>query len=168
MFIDETGLSQKPHRVRTWGRRGQTPVLEFDFNWKKLSVIGGLTMMNFYFQLHPGAIKSPQVVGFLKHLRRHVRGKLLVVWDGAAIHRSRLVRAYLDGLGDRIYAARLPAYAPELNPAEYVWGHFKQHRLPNFCAKDVAQLGAFGRQQLRQVRRRPQLIAAFWKQAELW
>jgi len=37
-------------------------VLTFDFNWKKLSVIGGITVWNFYFQFYPGAIKSPQVV----------------------------------------------------------------------------------------------------------
>lgn len=154
--------------MRTWGPRGETPVLEFDFNWKKLSVIGGITLRNFYFQLHPGAIKSPQVVGFLKQLQRQLPGKLLIIWDGAMIHRSQLVRDYLESQGGQIYAATLPAYAPELNPAEYVWGYFKQHRLPNFTANDIAELSAFGRQQLRNIRRRPKLIAAFWQQAELW
>lgn len=135
VFIDESGLSQKPHRVRTWAPKGKTPVLEFDFNWKKLSIIGGITLWNFYFRIYPGSIKGPQVIEFLDHLQRHLSGRLLVIWDGAAIHRSRLVRDYLDGLKGRIYAATLPAYAPELNPAEYVWGYFKQHRLPNFCAR---------------------------------
>jgi hypothetical protein len=46
--------------------------------------------------------------------------------------------------------------------------YFKHHRLPNFCAKDLAQLSTFGRKALRNMRRRPKLIAAFWKQAELW
>ena len=154
--------------MRTWAPRGQTPVLEFDFNWKKLSVIGGITLWNFYFKFHPGSIKSPQVIEFLEHLRRHLPGKLLIVWDGAMIHRSRLIREYLDGLSGQIYATLLPAYAPELNPAEYVWGYFKQHRLPNFCAREMAQLSAFGRKALGNMRRRPNLIAAFWKQAELW
>ena len=95
VFIDESGLSQKPHRVRTWAPCGQTPVLEFDFNWKKLSVIGGITVWNFYFQLYPGAIKSPQVIAFLQHLQQQLPGKLLIIWDGAMIHRSRLVREYL-------------------------------------------------------------------------
>jgi transposase len=154
--------------VRTWAPCGETPVLEFDFNWKKLSVIGGITVWNFYFQFHPGAIKSPQVIQFLEHLQKQLPGKLLIVWDGAMIHRSRLIRQYLDGLQGRICAATLPAYAPELNPVEYIWGYFKQHRLPNLCAKDIAQLSAFGRKNLANMRRRPRLIAAFWKQAELW
>ena len=110
VFIDESGLSQKPHRVRTWAPCGKTPVLEFDFNWKKLSVIGGITVLNFYFQFYPGTIKSPQVIEFLKHLQQHLPGKLLMVWDGAMIHRRRLVRAYLESLHGRLYATALPAY----------------------------------------------------------
>jgi transposase len=143
-------------------------VLEFDFNWKKLSVIGGITVLNFYFKFYPGTIKSPQVVEFLKHLQQQLPGKLLLIWDGAMIHRSRLVRDYLESLQGRLYAAALPAYAPELNPIEYAWGYFKQHRLPNFCARDLAHLSAFGRKALNNMRRRPKLVAAFWKQAELW
>lgn len=154
--------------MRTWAPCGKTPVLEFDFNWKKLSVIGGITVLNFYFKFYPGSIKSPQVVEFLKHLQQQLTGKLLLIWDGAMIHRSRLVRAYLESLQGRLYAAALPAYAPELNPIEYAWGYFKQHRLPNFCARDLAHLSAFGRKALNNMRRRPKLVAAFWKQAELW
>ena len=73
------------------------------FNWKSLSVIAGLTIWNFYFRLYPGSIKSPQVIEFLEHLQRHIGGKLLVIWDGAPIHRSRLVQDYLDGLKGKIW-----------------------------------------------------------------
>ncbi len=83
------------------------------------------------------------------------------------IHRRRLLREYRESLQGRLYAAARPADAPELNPTEYVWGYFKQHRRPNFTAKDIARLGAFGRRQMRNLRRRPQRSAAFWKQAEL-
>jgi len=34
VFADESGLSERPHRVRTWAPVGQTPVLEFNFNWQ--------------------------------------------------------------------------------------------------------------------------------------
>jgi hypothetical protein len=58
VFVDESGLSERPHRVRTWAPRGQTPVLRFHFNWKTLSVMAGITWWNFYFKLFPGAINS--------------------------------------------------------------------------------------------------------------
>ena len=68
VFIDESGLSEKPHRCRTWAARGQTPVLQFNFNWEKLSVSAGLTLGNFYFRLYPGAIGGQEVIHFLKAL----------------------------------------------------------------------------------------------------
>ncbi len=51
VFLDESGLSQQPHRCRTRAPRGQTPVLEYNFNWKTLSGVAGLTGLNFYFRL---------------------------------------------------------------------------------------------------------------------
>ncbi len=63
---------------------------------------------------------------------------------------------------------RLPAYAPELNPVEYIWGHCKHHGLPNFCPRDFAQLSTHARRALRRMQRRPTLVSAFWKQAELF
>jgi len=104
--------------VRTWAPKGQTPVLEFNFNWKLLSAIAGITFWNFYFQLFPKTIRSAQVVEFLGHLKRHVRGPLLVVWDRLPAHRSRVVREWIGEQGGWIHTEYLPSYAPELNPVE--------------------------------------------------
>ena len=76
VFIDESGLSQRPHRCRTWAPRGQTPILQYNFNWKSLSVAAGLTLWNFYFRIYAGAIKKEQVVDFLEALVRHLRPAL--------------------------------------------------------------------------------------------
>src|SRR5436309_11463292 len=82
VFIDESGLSERPHRCRTWAPKGKTPVLQYHFNWKTLSAIAGVTWWNFYFRLFLGAIRSTQIIEFLSHLLRHIPGKLLIVWDG--------------------------------------------------------------------------------------
>jgi hypothetical protein len=68
VFIDESGLSERPTRVRTWAPKGQTPVIPFYFNWKQLSMIAGVSLSDAYFRLHEGAIKSEQIVAFLKAL----------------------------------------------------------------------------------------------------
>jgi transposase len=143
-------------------------VLEYNFNWKSLSAVAGLTAWNFYFRLYPGAVKSPQVVDFLAALVRHMRQPLMLVWDRLPAHRSGMVRDYIDGLKGWIHMAYLPPYAPELNPVEYIWAHWKQHELPNLCPKDFWQLSAAARRTLRRMRRRPRLITAFWQQASLW
>ncbi len=85
---------------------------------------------------YDGSIKAERVVDFQRHLTRHLPGNLLIIWDGLPAHRSRLVKSFLAELDGRIWLEKLPAYAPELNPAEYVWGYWKKHELPNFCPKD--------------------------------
>lgn len=167
VFIDESGLSERPHRVRTWAPRGQTPVLQYHFNWKVLSAAAGTTWWNFYFRLYQGAIRAPQVVDFLSHLLRQLRCKLLVVWDGLPAHRATLVREFIAAQNGRLAIERLPGYAPELNPVEYIWGYWKHHELPNFCPRDFAELSYHARHALRRMRRRPRLVQSFWKQAEL-
>ncbi len=143
-------------------------MLQFHFNWKTISAIAGITWLTFYFRLFPGTIRSPQVVEFLTHLMRHIPGDLLVIWDGLRSHRSRIVRDFVNQSGGRIEIEFLPAYAPELNPVEYIWGHWKQHEISNFCPKDLVQLSNQARKALRRMRRRPTLVTAFWKQAKLF
>lgn len=167
VFIDESGLSQRPARKRTWAPEGETPVLEFNFNWKKLSAIGGVTFTSVYFELHEGSIKSAEAIAFLKHLRQRIRKPLTVVWDGLRAHWSKEVRGFVDGLEGAIVLEQLPAYAPELNPVEYLWGHLKQHELPNLCPKDLAELDAKARAALFKAKRTKRYIRAFWAQAEL-
>jgi transposase len=168
VFIDESGLSTRPTRVRTWAPIGKTPVIQETFGWKSLSMIGGLCLYRFYFQIHAGSIKGPQVIEFLRHLQRHIEGKLTIVWDGAPIHRSRLVQDYVQGTGGRILLERLPAYAPELNPVEYMWGNLKQHQIGNLIATQAWELSFAATAALRRMRRRRSIIVACYKQSTLW
>jgi transposase len=165
--VDESGLSERPNVVRTWAPKGQTPQLVFSHAWGKLSVVAGITWWQFYFRIYRGSIKSQQAVDFLRHLSRQISGKLLIIWDGLAVHRSRLVMGFITQTKGRIEVARLPAYAPELNPTEYIWGHLKHHALANFCAADLVQLSGEARRHLRRNQKRQNLIRAFWHQAEL-
>ena len=130
--------------------------------------MAGVTWRKFYFRLFPGSIRSPQVVEFLKHPLRHISGKVLVIWDGLRSHRSRMVSEFVRSTNYRLTIEFLPAYAPELNPVEYLWGYWKQHELPNFCPKNFFELSHHARKALCRMRRRPTLVTAFWKQAELF
>ena len=83
---------ERPTRVRTWAPKGCTPVVQFHFNWKHVSAIAGLTRTNYLFRLYDGAVKSAHIVEFLKALRSQLKRRLLIVWDGAAQHKSHIVR----------------------------------------------------------------------------
>ncbi|WP_429522903.1 IS630 family transposase [Paraburkholderia youngii] len=168
VFIDESGLSERPTRVRTWAPKGCTPIIQYHFNWKHVSAIAGLTRTNFVFRLHDGAIRSAQIIEFLKALRAQLRRKLMIVWDGAAQHKSRVVREYLDSTDGAIQMALLPGYAPDLNPVEYLWAWLKRHALANFCPDNLAELKHTARNKLKSGQKRKSIIVACWKQAELW
>lgn len=126
-----------------------------------------MTLWQFYFRLYPGSIKSPEIVDFLGRLQRAVPGKLLIIWDGLRQHRSHLVKEFVARQGGALHLEYLPAYAPELNPVEYIWGYWKKHELPNFCAKDFSHLTTVARRALRRMQRRSRLVTAFWQQAQL-
>jgi len=143
-------------------------VLQYHFNWKTLSAMAGVTWWNFYFGLFPGTIRSPQIIVFLSHLLGHIPGKLLIIWDGLPGHHSRAVWDFVREQKGCLWLEFLPAYAPELNPVEYLWAHWKQHELPNLCPQSFGQLSTHARRALRRMRRRPTLVCAFWAQADLF
>ena len=168
VFVDESGISERPTRVRTWAPKGQTPTIQFHFNWNHVSVSAGLTRTNCLFRLHEGSIKKEEIVEFLKALKAHLKQPLLVIWDGLKAHRSRLVREYVDGLAGYIQIAFLPPYAPDMNPVEYLWAWLKRHALANYCPNDFSELQTTARNKLKSAQKRPSIIAACWMQATLW
>jgi transposase len=131
-------------------------------------MMAGITWRNFYFKLFPGSIKAPQIIEFLRHLLRHLRRPLLVIWDGLPGHRSHAVRDFVATQGTRLTLEFLPGYAPELNPVEHIWCYLKRHEIPNLCPRDLWQLSDAAISAMRRMRRRPTLVTAFWKQADLF
>ena len=140
--------------VRTYASRGQVPVLDVPLTRDHLSLIGGVTPTGrVLLQVREQALRGPDVVRFLQHLLRHIAGKLLVVWDGSPIHRAQVVRDFLaQGAAKRLHLEPLPAYAPELNPAEGLWHTLKRVELRNVCCHDLPDLRA--RVRLATARRR--------------
>ena len=129
--------------VRTSAPVGQTPVLKVKLPRDHLWAIGGLTLDGrLIMQVQDSSYKGPDVVRFLHLLLRKIPGKLLVIWDGAPIHRCQVVKDFLaQGGAKRLHLERLPGYAPEWNPQEGVGNVLKRRELKNLCAADFEQLG---------------------------
>jgi transposase len=147
VWVDESAIYLLPAVVRTWAPRGETPLLRAYLTRDHLSVISGLTPAGqLVLQIRRQAFQSVDVVRFLRHLLRHIPGKLLVLWDGAPLHRAQPIRDFLAAGGAaRIHLEQLPAYAPELNPDEGIWNYLKHVELRNVCCDDLPEL----RQELR-------------------
>jgi transposase len=159
-----------PGRVRTYAPRGRTPVLRVRLTRDHLSVIGGVTPDGkLLLQVAVDrALRGPDVVRFLRHLLAHLPGKLLVIWDGAPIHRCRAVKDFLaGGAATRLQLERLPGYAPELNPDEGVWNLLKRAELKNRCCQDLDELRWELGLAIRRLRRTPQRLLACVRQCGL-
>lgn len=128
--------------VRTYSPVGKTPVLKEKLTRDHLSAMSAITLEGkLYMTFQEQAFKGEDAVRFLKHLLRHIPGKLLVVWDGSPIHRGRAVKDFLESGGaSRVQLERLPGYAPDLNPDEGVWKHLKCVELKNLCCESLAEL----------------------------
>ncbi len=142
VWVDEAGFYLLPGKVRTYAPRGQTPVLRVPLTRDHLSAISALTANErVLMHVQEKAFRGPGVVRFLRHLLRHLPGKLLVIWDGSPIHRSRVVKDFLAQVGaQRLWLEQLPGYAPELNPVEGIWRYLKRVLLRNVCCRTLTEL----------------------------
>jgi transposase len=165
VWVDEAGFYLLAGVVRTYAPRGHTPSLSVPLTRDHLSVMSGITDRGqLLVKIQARAFKGPDVVRFLKHLRWHVRGKLLVIWDGAPIHRDRAVKAFLaSGAEGQVCLEVLPGYAPDLNPDEGVWNQLKNVELRNVSCHDQAELRHVLRLAIARLQHRPDLIRSFIK-----
>jgi transposase len=150
--VDQSGFYLLPSVVRTYAPIGQTPVLHEQLSRDHLSAMSGITLEGKLMMMEQDrAFKGPDVVRFLKHALRQIPGKLLIIWDGSPIHRSRVVEEFLAaGAAARVQLEKLAGYAPELNPDEGIWKHLKYVELKNVCCRSLLEL----RRELRKAKER--------------
>jgi transposase len=119
-------------------------------------------------QVYEQSICGTQVVRFVRHLLRHIPGKLLIIWDGARIHRCNAVKEFLvAGAAARVHLERLPPYAPDLNPDEGIWHYLKQVELRNIICQDVEELRYELRLATARLRHKAHVIPGCFAQAQL-
>ena len=169
MFIDEAGFYLLPAAVRTYAPRGQTPILRVPLTWDHLSVISAITPDGrLFMMIQEVAFNGATIVRFLKHLLRHIHGKLLIIWDGLPAHRGQAVKDFLrQGATRRIQLERLPGYAPDLNPDEGIWHYLKQVEMKNLCCHNLDELHHELRKATARLRHKTDVILACFKQARL-
>ncbi len=151
--------------ARTYAPVGQTPVLRAPLTRDHLSAISAITPDGRLFtHIQREAFRGPAIVDFLRQLLRQVRGKLLVIWDGAPIHHCQPVKDFLTAGGaQRLHLERLPGYAPDLNADEGVWNLLKRGELKNRCCLDLDELRWELGLAIRRLRRKTHLLVACFR-----
>ena len=161
-----------PNLRRTWAPRGPTPIVRHRYARDKISASSAVTVsaerhrVGLYLHLHPDAnITAVEVAVFLRALLRHLRGQVIVLVDGGSLHKGPEGRALLARC-PRVHLEWFPGYAPELNPDELVWAHFKDE-LANGHPDNLDELMTTLCRVTEDVCTRPALIRSFITGSEL-
>jgi transposase len=162
----------QPVRRRTWAPCGQTPIQRAWDRRERLSAIGVLALspgrqrVNFYFQLLPENVRAEHHIWFLTEMHRHLRRKIILVWDRSMPHRS--AAAYFRRHHpDWFIFEWLPPYSPELNPTEQCWNHTKYADLANFIPDDVNHLHSSVSRSFEQKKTNQQLLKSSFAFAQI-
>lgn len=129
---------------RTWAPRGHTPCVRHHYRRDRISACSGLAVsprgrhLALYLRCRPRNLTGLDIRAYLRHLLRHLRGPVDLLWDRGPIHRRRAVREFIAA-HPRLRVHDFPAYAPELNPAEFVWTQ-ADRELANGAADHLAEL----------------------------
>jgi len=168
VFVDESGFYLLPGVVKTYAPRARTPVLDEWQTRDHLSVMGGLTPQGkVYTLVRPRSLSGLHTIEFLLHLGRLAGDRLLVIWDGSPIHRRAEVTEFVAETRGAVLVERLPSYAPDLNPVEWMWRHLKEVELRNLSCLDLEQLHLELHLALGRLRQKPRLAPSFFEGAEL-
>jgi transposase len=173
VFQDETGFLMHPVLRRTWAAQGHTPIIRpRGRSHEKVSGAGALAIspkgrrFNWYLSLLPKEnFRWPRLLTFLKHLRRHIRGPVILLWDRSQSHKNPHVLKYLAQAGWQVEL--LPSYAPELNPVEHFWSYFKFGRLSNFTPNTTEEIRKTVRLETRRAQRSQRLIRSIASRCSL-
>lgn len=164
-FLDESGYSERPVVRRTWGKRGETPVVRSTGSWKNISATGILATdarmerVRALCTLKRGSVKKEDTLATLSHLMRHITGSIALFWDGLAQHRAKIVREFLAKQKKRfVMVERFPAYAPELNPQEYIWASSKTKDFAGYVPDEVDDLLHRAKKSIRRIQRSPDIL----------
>ena len=162
---DEMGLRSDDQVGRSYGLRGQTPVIPGTgqrFGCNMISAITNLGHLSF--QVFEGSFKVKVFLGFLTRLVKQATRKVFLIVDGHPVHRAKLVHAWREEHKEEIELIYLPGYSPELNPDEMLNQDVKASALRQRRPKNVRQLKADARSYLFSTQKRPDVVRSYFEE----
>ena len=130
-FEDEAGQNLRPPKARTWARRGRTPVVTVSGKGSGRVSVAGLVCLRpgsrghlFYrIRIHRGrkgerrSMSEADYAGLIAAAHNQLHAPVILIWDNLNTHISAAMHVFVQAHPDWLTEVRLPAYAPDLNPA---------------------------------------------------
>ena len=126
-FGDAAHMRSDHHAGRTWGKKGETPVVETTGARHGISLISAITSkghMRFMIK-ESGGVNADVFIEFLKRLLIGAKRKIFLIVDRGPAHRAKKTKAFVETLGGQLMLFFLPPYSPDRSPDELVWKHLK-------------------------------------------
>lgn len=163
-FWDESGFRADSVHGKTWGVRGQTPVVRRPGQRQSISAASAVNARGgFWFQTYKGGLSGELFVTLLKRMMRHRKKPVHLIIDSLPAHKKALVRDYVKSTHGRLVLHFLPGYAPDLNPDELVWSHLKRTGTARRPLQAGERLDERIDAELAAVQRNPKLIRSFFQ-----
>lgn len=162
-FWDESGFRADAVHGKTWGVRGQTPVVQRPGQRQSISAASAVSAKGgFWYCTYAGALNAELFVVLLRKMMRHRRRPVHLVLDSLPAHKKACVREYVESTKGKLTLHFLPGYAPDLNPDELVWSHVKRMGVARRPLQKGEKLEQKISEQLAEIKNRPDLVRSFF------
>jgi transposase len=167
-WLDEMGLRSDHQAGRSYGRRGQTPVVFGTGQRFRCNMISAITnrgrLAFMIFRQRFTARVFLNFLGRLLRLTRKSRRKIFLIVDGHPVHKSRAVQRWLAEHAEQIRIFCLPSYSPELNPDELLNQDVKTNALGRVRPVTVHEMISNVRSYLRITQARPRVVKNYFRE----
>ncbi len=161
-FADESGMRSDHHAGTTWAPQGETPIVSATGRRYSINMLSAINARgHLRFMIHDGTVDASVFKEFLRRLMVGAERPIYLIVDGHPIHKSKLVRDYVESLQGKLTLFFLPPYSPELNPDEQVWGNIKS-RVGKTVIQNKEQMRALLTAALRRLQRNPDIVQGFF------
>ena len=168
-FGDAAHIRSDHHAGRTWGRRGETPIVETTGARHSMSLISAITArghMRFMIK-EKGGVTADVFIEFLKRLISGVERTIFLIVDRGPAHRAKKTTAFVETLGGKLRLFFLPPYSPDRNPDELVWKHLKADTVGRMAVTSRDDFKRKVRSSMRQLQNDPGKIRSFYQKPSL-
>ena len=162
-FWDESGFRADTVHGKTWGVRGQTPVVQRPGQRQSISAASAVTAQGaFWFCVYEGGLNGELFIELLKKMMHRRRKSVHLILDSLPAHKRSIVSEYVASTEGRLTLHFLPGYAPDLNPDELVWSHIKRTGTARRPLQKGEKLREKVAEQLEKLQQLPSLIRSFF------
>jgi transposase len=159
------GLRSDHQSGRTWGMKGQTPVVMGTGRRFRCNMISTVTNRGYLrFMIFTERFTARVFLKFLSRLVRQTKRPIYLIADGHPVHKAGRVKKWLRDHQEELRLFRLPAYSPELNPDELLNQDVKANTIGRQRPHDEAEMKAAIRGYLRSTQRQPQIVRNYFQE----